>query len=490
MTAPKILTDNLVSQICNYSSNIRLNMIKDNKYIALNGSYQLHNWPDKTLLIFNGVEVLSVNIEGAEIIRQLNGECTLKEIVFDSFKECNESYERKYFSIKMFILQLYKRNILDFLEDKYCKPIITTGSTRWYVPYSCSIEITKQCDLRCKHCYGEAGFTRNTQLTQKQIYSILDRLSDGCKSVSITGGDPMCHPKIKEIIEYSISCGLETTLITNGMRLDSNFANWLSNIGIKRVKLSLDGSTRDMHDRLRGVEGAFEKVILSMEYLRNAKVKFAIGTVITKDNIENINFISEIAYKNGAQSIGFGRVINHGRAINGMNKLRENDLGIIIKKVDEIMRNYKGKDFLVTYEEDGNWIESFPDRCPSIEEYYLYKDSNVKCSCYGCGAGSRLLFIQANGDIKPCMMSSFIIGKIESGEDIVDIISKSSNECFRNLENTNLSTCKNCDYVSNCLGCISQAITNSSLVKCRWKEEILKRDLKMEKILWGEVKSV
>ncbi len=487
MNTPQIIRDNLVSQIYNATSNIKLDMIKDNKYIMLNENYKLHNWPDKTLLIFNGVEVLSVNVTGAEIINKLNGEYTLNEIVANSFREFNDSDVRKYLSIKMFILQLYKRNLIDLLEDKKNSKIINTGSRNWYVPYSCSIEITKQCDLRCKHCYGEAGFMRNTQLKEKQIYSILDRLSDGCKSVSITGGDPMCHPKIKKIIEYSISQGIETTLITNGMRLDRNFANWLSEVGVKRVKLSLDGATREIHDGLRGINGAFEKVMSSMKYLKEAKVNFSIGTVITKENIESLNFISDIAYEHGAQSIGFGRVVEHGRAIKGMREIRENDLELIIKKVDHIMRDYEGRDFLVTYEEDGNWISSFSDKCPSVEEYYLYKDNNVRCSCSGCGAGSRLLFIEASGDIKPCMMSSVIIGKIQDGDDIADIISSLSNEGFRNLKNPNLSTCKNCDYVSNCLGCISQSITNSALTKCKWKEEILKHDLKMEKILGCEV---
>ncbi|ABN52917.1 hypothetical protein Q428_13930 [Fervidicella metallireducens AeB] len=487
MKVPIILRENLVSQIYNYNSNIRLDMIDDNKYIILKENYHLHNWPDKTLLIFNGIEVLSLNIEGAEVINKLNGEHTLQEVVSNSFKELDQSDMSKYFSIKMFILQLYRRNIIDFLEYKQNRVIKNTGSRDWYVPYSCSIEITKQCDLRCKHCYGEAGAMRNTQLTEEQIYSILDKLSDGCNSVSITGGDPMCHPKIKEIIKYSIARGFETTLITNGMRLNQNWANWLSEVGIKRVKLSLDGPTKEIHDELRGVKGAFEKVILAMGYLKNAKVSFSIGTVITKKNLEYINIIADIAYENGAKSIGFGRVVNHGRAIREMKDARESDLDSIIKKVDKIMRDYKGKDFLVTYEEDGNWTSSFLDKCPSLEEYYLYRNNNVKCSCNGCGAGSRLLFIEANGNIKPCMMSTFTIGKINHGEDMVNIINKSTNECFSNLESPDLNTCKNCDYVSNCLGCISQAITNSSLVECRWKKEILKHELKMKEILSGEV---
>ena len=92
--------------------------------------------------------------------------------------------------------------------------------TRFHIQW----HIIEACNLRCKHCYGEAGAMRNTQLTEEQIYSILDKLSDGCNSVSITGGDPMCHPKIKEIIKYSIARGFETTLITNGMRLNQNWA--------------------------------------------------------------------------------------------------------------------------------------------------------------------------------------------------------------------------------------------------------------------------
>lgn len=487
MSVPKILRDNLISKIYNYNSNFRLDMIDDDNYITLKESYNLHNWPDETLLLFNGIEVLSLNVEGAEIINKLNGLYKLKEIVSNSFDSLNNLDMNKYFSTKMFILQLYKRNIIDFMQDKQYKEIKNTGNRQWFVPYSCSIEVTKQCDLRCKHCYGEAGNIKSISLTLEQIYSILDKLRHGCKSVSITGGDPMCHPNIKEIIEYSISLGFETTLITNGMRIDRGWAEWLANVGIKRVKLSLDGATKDMHDSLRGINGAFEKVIRSMNLLREARVNFAIGTVITKNNVNYLNLISDIAYKNGAKSIGFGRVIEQGRAMKEMKSLRETNLELIIKKVDKIMRDYESKDFLVTYEEDGNWINNFPNKCPSLQEYYLYKDNNIKCSCNGCGAGSRLLFIEADGSVKPCMMSSLKIGKVSQGDDLVNLLDRSMNECFKRLDNPNLVTCKECDYLSNCLGCISQALTNSSLIDCKWKREILKLDYKMKKILDGEV---
>ncbi|MGG7178444.1 radical SAM/SPASM domain-containing protein [Clostridium paraputrificum] len=487
MDVPIILKENIVSQINNHNSNISLDMIDDNKYIILKENYHLHNWPDKTLLIFNGIEVMSLNLDASKIVEKLNGEYTLSEIVSNMSNKKKNLYLREYFLIKTFILQLYKRDLIDFLENKEYRKIRITGSRKWFVPYSCSIEITKRCDLRCKHCYGEAGGINNIQLTEEEIYSILDNLHDGCKNISLTGGDPMCHPKIKEIIKYCMLLGFETTLITNGMRIDNEWASWLSKAGIKRVKLSLDGSTSYMHDELRGIKGAFDKLMSSMKYLKNENVNFSIGTVITKENLEFIDEISNIAYKNGAKSIGFGRIVNQGRAKKEIQDIEGYNIKEIIEKIDKTMRAYRENDFLVTYEEDGNWINTFQDKCPSLEEYYLYKDRNIKCSCSGCGAGSRLLFIEANGNVKPCMMSCFSFGNIKGCNDIKNIINEKSNKCFSNLENPDLDTCKSCKYLSDCLGCISKSMAKGSTVECNWKDKILKDNLDMRRIFNFEV---
>ena len=70
--------------------------------------------------------------------------------------------------------------------------------------------------------------------------------------------------------------------------------------GIKRISISLDGSTPETHDEFRGLEKAFENSIRGIKLAKEAGIEFQINTTITKTNLDEIPKILNLAEKLGA----------------------------------------------------------------------------------------------------------------------------------------------------------------------------------------------
>ena len=71
----------------------------------------------------------------------------------------------------------------------------------------------------------------------------------------------------------------------NGTLITEENARKLADSGIKRISISIDGSTRESHDKFRGVEGAYEGALRGIEHAKKAGIEFQINTTITKANL-------------------------------------------------------------------------------------------------------------------------------------------------------------------------------------------------------------
>ena len=85
------------------------------------------------------------------------------------------------------------------------------------------IEVTRRCNLACSHCVrGEA---QNIDISEEIIDKLFDQINN-CKSISLTGGEPLLVPdKIIYIINKIINKRIHITrfsFITNGTILNHN----------------------------------------------------------------------------------------------------------------------------------------------------------------------------------------------------------------------------------------------------------------------------
>lgn len=117
------------------------------------------------------------------------------------------------------------------------------------------ISLTDRCNLRCVYCMPQDGLqwqARADQLSVDEIARVVETAAQGgVKRVRLTGGEPLVHPKIVEIVRRIASIkGIEdVSLTTNGMLLEK-LAQPLADAGLTRVNISLDSLDADKFKRI------------------------------------------------------------------------------------------------------------------------------------------------------------------------------------------------------------------------------------------------
>jgi cyclic pyranopterin phosphate synthase len=117
------------------------------------------------------------------------------------------------------------------------------------------ISLTDRCNLRCVYCMPKEGLqwqAREDQLSVEEILRVVETAAQGgVKRIRLTGGEPLVHPKVVEIVRRiaSIPNIEEVSLTTNAMLL-GRLAEPLADAGLARVNISLDTLDGDKFKRI------------------------------------------------------------------------------------------------------------------------------------------------------------------------------------------------------------------------------------------------
>ena len=151
------------------------------------------------------------------------------------------------------------------------------------------VSVTDRCDFRCVYCMSEnMNFLPKADLlTLEELDKMCSAfISQGVEKLRITGGEPLVRRNIMEFFE-SISRHLKTgdlkelTLTTNGSQLH-RFAEKLSEIGIKRINVSLDTLNEQKFSKITRW-GRLSQVLKGIDAALATGIKIKINTVALKD---------------------------------------------------------------------------------------------------------------------------------------------------------------------------------------------------------------
>jgi radical SAM family uncharacterized protein len=159
------------------------------------------------------------------------------------------------------------------------------------VPLFCGHKLTYNCNLRCKMCPFWKRSSKDSSIEREK--AILRRIYDsGACGIAFEGGEPLLRNDLVEILAFSRSLPLHTSLVTNGTLLESRIDEIASYInGV--VYVSLDGLEKT-HDTIRGVSGCFRKAVIGIMAARE-KVSVTINTTIMAENIHEIEDLVKLA---------------------------------------------------------------------------------------------------------------------------------------------------------------------------------------------------
>jgi radical SAM family uncharacterized protein len=165
------------------------------------------------------------------------------------------------------------------------------------VPLFCGHKLTYNCNLRCKMCPFWKRSLPNSSLEQEK--AILKKIYDsGVCGIAFEGGEPLLRKDLVQILAYSRSLPLHTSLISNGTLLESRIDEISPYInGV--VYVSLDGLEKT-HDTIRGVNGCFKKSLRGIAAAAE-KVPTTINTTIMAENLPEIEEMVHLAKELGVK---------------------------------------------------------------------------------------------------------------------------------------------------------------------------------------------
>lgn len=152
-------------------------------------------------------------------------------------------------------------------------------------------QVTSCCNRMCDYCFGPS---EENEMAKADAIKCVDLFHDiGVKQIGLSGGEPLMCPYFEELIQYIHSKNINLYLSTN-CDLYCKYSYIIKN-NVNIIGIPIDGGSREIHDIHRGT-GNFEACIKAMEDIMksDSSIRMKIGTVLTKDNIDNLECIAEL----------------------------------------------------------------------------------------------------------------------------------------------------------------------------------------------------
>ncbi len=165
-------------------------------------------------------------------------------------------------------------------------------------PFIVFWELTRSCDLVCRHCRACAQTQRHpNELTTATAIDLLRdiRRFDHPPYVVVTGGDPMKRDDVNHIVRMGTHLGLTMGMAASATPLLTTEALIrLKEAGLHRLALSLDGANAETHDAFRGIPGIFDRTLAIIKAARSIDLPIQVNTTVVPDNIDQIDQIADL----------------------------------------------------------------------------------------------------------------------------------------------------------------------------------------------------
>ena len=271
------------------------------------------------------------------------------------------------------------------------------GSER-FIPLVMSWNVTRECNMKCSHCYINATEKKlDNELTTQEAKNLMDQIYQvSAPLLILSGGEPLLRQDIFELISYGSRKGLKMGLGSNGSLIDETVARKLKEAGIATVSISLDSNIPAQHDEFRGVAGAWEKAVEACKALRKNNVLVQVNTTLTQQNYNQIDDIMSLAENIGVENFHLFFLVPTGRGT----KLTD----ISPEKYEEMITK--------TFAKTANHkLNVRPSCAPQFMRIAKDMGLDMRQWIRGCIAGLYYCRIYPNGDVTPCPYLPIKLGK-------------------------------------------------------------------------------
>jgi AdoMet-dependent heme synthase len=318
-------------------------------------------------------------------------------------------------------------------------------------------EVTRACDLACRHCRAQAVPEPDPAelgpAEGQRLLEALARFGPPLPHLVLTGGDPLKRADLFSLIEAARGLGFPVAVAPSGTPLMTpESIRQLQAAGVEAISLSLDGSDAARHDWLRGVPGCFARTLAAAHECTAAGLPFQVNTLVSEETVDDLPAIHRLVSTLGALRWSLFFLVTVGR-------------GTVLRPVTPEVCERLFQDLLDLSGSAGPVItttEAPHFRRVTIERARRGRDGHAEPARRAVGHapgirdGNGIMFIAQNGEVHPSGFLPVSAGNVRSSDPVA--LYRDS-ELFRMLRSAELfkGRCGRCEYREVCGGSRARA---------------------------------
>jgi MoaA/NifB/PqqE/SkfB family radical SAM enzyme len=282
--------------------------------------------------------------------------------------------------------------------SRFIKEHLLTKTVR---PSHAQIGVTNACPQDCEYCYNKTR-TGKVMDTDTILQTIRELKQLGVFWIGLTGGEPLLNKNIVRIVE-TIGDDCASKLFTTGCTLTKQRAADLKSAGLFSVSVSLDHWEADRHDSIRRYPNAFRTALDAIDVFKNlGEIHVSVSSVLSKEMLKRDAVEKFLAFLEG--------------------------LGVHEAWLSETKPSAGApwkREFAITQDEREMLIEVQDEHNGSGGMTVNYLGHFEDARHFGCTAGHKMLYVDAFGDVSPCVFIPMTFGNVKD-ESLRDIYGRMS----------------------------------------------------------------
>lgn len=345
--------------------------------------------------------------------------------------------------------------LFDIARNFYAELSYNNKLGRAIMPLRYFFELTYLCNLNCPYCYvGEER--KKNELTTQEWFNIIEQIPF-YSFVTLVGGEPLIRKDFIEILEKTAKKTFgKLNVVTNGILINDEIIDAFIRTKMMLLSVSLDGYGEN-HDKNRGKEGIFEKIITNLENLqakkgKNSKPMIDIKTIVLADNMDDLPKLYKLCNDMKFEFLSISFLRNNNLKQNSV--LREHFGEEFYAQKYPIQPYFDMEHFKEVYSEieamkgktQIRWSPKFSDKntFAQIEKFFSFDENKPIQEIYEpCLYPFSNMMINPQGDVYPCLSQK--IGNVRE-KSLKEVFNEPKMCCFRkNLKHSKVfEACQMC----------------------------------------------